>query len=245
MLGRSGDICSILPCLQAEYKETGNRPVLVVSKDYAELTKPLPWLVTEVFDGGFDYLGNALRWAKSGGKVDFIPQQGGSGYPSPARIHPSFQFTQWDRMGRLSEWEKLTLELPRTGNLKIPSKPFILMADHSLSSPFPHKDRLFDRLKSEFRSHSIVRCSSIKAPHLFDFLTLMDAADLIISIDTAFAHLSRACSTPFIMLATDVPSIWHGAAFHPRMSLHVRYADYEMREDELIYTAKKCLEIKR
>ena len=231
---------SCLPCLQSEFKETGVKPVLVVSKDYAELTKAIPWLVTEVFDGGFDFLGNALRWAKSRGKVDFIPQVHGVGYPHPARKHPSFQFCQWDRMGRLHQWNELTLELPRTGNLSIPDKPFVLIADHSQSSPFSHKDRIYERCKKEFPEHSIVRLSSIRTPHLFDFLTLYDSASLLISIDTAHAHLSRASKVPFIMLATDSPSSWHGSGYHPRMSLHVRYSDYLLREDEIFHVAKNA-----
>lgn len=244
MLGRNGDVISILPCLQQEFKETGIKPILVVSKDYAELTKPLSWLVTEVFDGGFDFLGNAVRWAKSRGKVDFIPQVHGVGYPQPTRKHPSFQLDQWSRMGRLEQWNELTLELPRFANLAIFEDPTILLFDHSQSSPFPHKDDLFEALTKEFPSHSIVRGSSMRMPRLLDFLTLMDAAVLIVTIDTSFLHLSRATKTPVIALVTDNPSLWHGSAWHPRFAMHCRYKDYELRKSELLWTAKKVIQNK-
>lgn len=240
-LGKSGDVLSIIPCLQAEYRETGKKPTLIVSKDYSALPKMLPWLNVEEFDGSFEFIGNALRWAKQFGKVDFIPQMSGVGYPQPARKHPSFQYSQWDRMGRLHQWNELTLELPRTGNVTIPDKPYVLLADHSQSSPFAPIEDLHSALVKEFPSHSIVRCSSIRLPLLLDFLSLMDAGGLIVSIDTSFLHLSRATKTPVIALATDNPSLWHGSAFHPRMSLHVRYADYPLRKSELLWTAKRCV----
>lgn len=241
LLGKSGDVLSILPCLHAEYLETGKRPTLIVSKDYSAIPKILPWLNVEEFDGSFEFIGNALRWAKKFGKVDFIPQMSGVGYPQPVRNHPSFQYCQWDRMGRLHQWNELTLELPRVHNVTIPKQPFILLADHSQSSPFQHIDRLFEKLKKEFPNHSIIRLSSIRLPSLLHFLPLYDAADLLISIDTSHAHLSRASKVPFIMLATDVPGTWWGSGFHPRMSLHVRYSDYELREGELFWVAKRLV----
>jgi len=252
-LGKAGDVLSIICCLQSEFKETGVKPSLIVAKAYANLVRPHDWLHVEEFDGDFEFIGNALRWSKQRGKIDFMPMMsGGVGYPQPARKHPSFQLDQWDRMGRLNQWKELTLELPRMPladalmpRYKPDTGPFILLADHSQSSPFEPIEDLYDSLVKEFPSRSIVRCSSIRTPHLFDFLTLMDAADLVISIDTSFAHLSRACKTPFIMLATDKPSLWHGSAFHPRMSLHVRYSDYELRKSEIIWVAKQCLKINR
>lgn len=250
MLGRNGDILSILPCLQQEFKETGVKPILVVSKDYAELTKSIPWLVTEVFDGGFDFLGNALRWAKSRGKVDFIPQVHGVGYPHPARKHPSFQLCQWDRMGRLHQWNELTLELPRTDfklggwNSDIADLPSILFADHSQSSPFPHVTDLFESLKKEFPRHHVQRLSTLRFPHLLDCLALYDASDLIVTIDTAHLHMSRATKTPVIALVTDVPGTWWGSAYHPRFAMHCRYRDYELRKSELLFTAKRVVKNK-
>jgi hypothetical protein len=241
LLGKNGDLLSVLPCLQAEYNETGKRPTLIVSKDYSALPKVLPWLNVEEFDGSFEFIGNALRWAKKFGKVDFIPQMSGVGYPQPARRHPSFQYSQWDRMGRLHQWNELTLELPRIASTPIPKQPFILLADHSQSSPFSAIEDLHSALFKEFPSHSIVRCSSIRLPLLLGFLSLMDAAELIVSIDTSFLHLSRATKTPVIALATDVPGGWWGSAYHPRMSLHVRYSDYPLRKSELLWTAKKIL----
>jgi hypothetical protein len=245
MLGKSGDILSILPCLHAEFKETGIKPSLIVSNYYAALPRSIPWLAVEEFDGDFDFLGNALRWAKRRGPVDFIPQIHGIGYPKPKRNHPSFQLDQWDRMGRLHQWGTLPLEIERGRLIALIPSPNILFADHSQSSPFPHAEDLTAALKAEFPGHCVTRLSSVRLPLLTDFLALYDAADLLVTIDTAHLHLSAATKTSVIALATDNPSPWHGSAYHPRMALHVRYKDYELRKSELLWTARKCVAAKK
>lgn len=246
-LGKSGDILSILPCLHAEFLETGKKPTLVVSKDYSALPKALPWLVVEEFDGKFDCLGNALRWAKLRGRVDHIPQMYGIGYPQPKRNHPSFQYDQWDRMGRLHQWGTLPLTIERFGSIMFPlvPQPSILVADHSQSSPFAEIDDLIEALKNQFPGHHVTRLSSVRLASLLDFLALYDAADLIVTIDTAHAHLCKASTVPVIMLATDHPSTWHGSAYHPRFAAHIRYKDYKIRKNELLWIAEKLIRSKR
>ncbi len=247
MLGKSGDILSILPCLQAEYRETGIKPTLVVAQEYAALPRALPWLSVEEFPDSFERLGEAIKWAKLRGKVDFVPQLFGVDYPIPVRRNPSFQYCQWERMGRLHQWAELTLELPFSVRkwqavLKL-EQPTILLCDHSQSSPFAPIEDLHSSLVKEFPSHSIVRSSSYRYPLLLDMLTLMDAMDLIVAIDSAPLHLSRACKTPVIALVTDHPSTWHGSGYHPRFALHVRYSDYALRKDEMLWVAKKELTV--
>ena len=192
-------------------------------------------------DCSFDFLGILVREAKKFERVDFIPQIHSVGYPKSPLKTPSFCLEAWERCGRLHQWKELTLELPRTAGAKIPDQPFILLSDHSQSSPFASIEDLYESIQKTFPSHSIVRCSTIRLPLLTGLLTLMDAADLIVAIDSAPLHLSRACKTPVIALVTDQPSTWHGSAWHPRFSLHVRYSDYELRKSELLWTAKQIL----
>jgi len=243
MGGKNGDLLSITPCLYAEWIETGRNPTLITSKEYASIPLALDWLKTIQYPGNWEDLGGMIKWAKQFGRVDFIAQQHSVGsYPIPSRKHPSFQYDQWDRCGRLHQWGKLPLILPRTGNAQKPDEgPYILYADHSQSSPFDHREDLFLELEKTFPSHSIVRCSSMRLPLLLDFLSLMDGAELIVTIDTSFLHLSAATDTPVICLVTDKPSLWHGSAYHPRMSLHVRYSDYQSRKREIISTAKRII----
>ncbi len=246
MLGKAGDVLSVLPCLQAEFKETGIKPSLIVAKEYAALPRALPWLSVEEFDGSFEHIGNAIRMAKRTGPIDFLPQMSGSNYPTPPRKHPSFQYDQWDRMGRLHQWKELTLELPRPLNAapwhcRTRDSGCILFADHSQSSPFPHVEDLYQSLKKSFQDYEIIRMSTLRLRNLLEALPLMDDAALLVTVDTAWLHLSRAVKTPVIALVTDQPSTWHGSCYHPRMSLHVRYSDYQLRKSELLHVAKQIL----
>ena len=240
-LGKHGDILSILPMLQEEYLFTSCRPSLIVSKEYSEIPLELDWLKTIIWEGSWQDLAGALRFAKTLGDKIFTPQTHGAGFPIQ-RKHPSFQLDQYDRCGRLDQWSKLPLNLPRRkSSVEIPTIPFILFADHSQSSPFQHKEDLYTLLKDNFPSHTIVRCSSSRLPRLLDLLALMDAADLLVCVESMHLHLSAACNTPVIALATDTPSRWHGSCYHPRMSAHIRYGDYENRKSELIQVAKNAV----
>lgn len=248
LLGKHGDILSVLPCLHAEFKETGVKPSLIVAKEYAALPKSLPWLSVEEFPGTFERIGEAIKWAKQRGQIDYLPQMSGVGYPSPVRKHPSFQYDQWDRMGRLHQWQELGLELPRltpaTMGIATPKdwgRKYILIADHSQSSPFAHIEDLHDSLTKSFPDYQIARLSALRLPNLLYGLVALDDASLIVTIDTAWLHLSRAVKTPVIALVTDHPSTWHGSAWHPRFAMHCRYADYELRKSELLWTAKEIL----
>ena len=241
-LGKHGDILSILPILQEEYRVTRCRPALIVAKEYSEIPLELDWLETIIWEGDWQDLHGALRFAKIRGGVVHTPQTHGKDFPIK-REHPSFQLDQYDRCGRLKEWGTLPLTLPR-GNpsmVAFPPVPYIIFSDHSQSSPFPHKEELFTILKETFPSHLIVRLSSIRLPRLLDLLALMDAADLIVCVESMPLHLSLATRTPVIALATDTPSRWHGSAYHPRMALHVRYGDYALRREEIMSVAQRAV----
>ncbi len=246
-LAKHGDILSVLPILQEEYRETHIKPSLLVAKEYSEIPLELPWLHTIVFDGHWQDLKGAVKMAKGYSVPTLIPQTFGDGWPVQ-RKHPSFQLDQWDRCGRLHQWGTLPLDLPRRTQTSVGlatprdfGHPFILFADHSQSSPFPHKEDLATRLKDTFPQHQIVRLSSIRTPRLLDLLTLYDAADLLVTVETMHLHLSLATKTPVIALATDNPSRWHGSAYHPRFALHVRYGDYENRKAELLHVAWRAV----
>ncbi len=241
---------SILPVLQEEYRETGMKPSLLVAKEYSEIPLELPWLHTIIFDGHWQDLKGAVKMAKGYSVPTLIPQTFGEGWPVQ-RKHPSFQLDQWDRCGRLHQWGTLPLDLPRRTATSLPmgtprdqEQPFILYGDHSQSSPFPHKERLAEVLKKSFPDHQLLRLSGIRTPRILDLLPLFDAADLIVTVETMALHLSMATETPVICLATDNPSAWHGSAFHPRMSMHCRYLNYDLRESELIHVAKQCVKLK-
>jgi len=237
-LAKGGDVVSILPCLHADFKETGEKPHLIISNRYAHVLEGLDYLEPVIWTGDWGDIAGALREAKLKYREVLVPQMHGKDYV-PRRQYPSFQLDQWHRSGRLKDWGKLPLVYPRSHGT--PDSKYILLGDHSESSKFAHIEDLHLSLVAEFPHHRIVRLSSVRLPLLADLVALYDGADLIVTIDTLHAHLSAASSTPVIVLATDSPSKWHGTAFHPRMAAHIRYGDYEMKKSQLMHAAKQCV----
>jgi len=236
-LGKIGDIISILPCLHADYEETGEKSHLVVSRRYAGILEGLDYVEPVIWTGDWQDVTGALRDAKHRFGEVAIVQMHAKDYV-PRRQFSSFQLDQWSRCNRLHQWGKLPLPFPKAQGT-IESK-IILLGDHSESSPFPPIEDLNLLLTKEFPSHRIVRLSSRNVA-LPELLALYDAAELIVTIDTMHAHFTLASKTPTIVLATDRPSRWHGTAFHPRMAAHVRYGDYEMKKDQLFHIARQCV----
>lgn len=233
---------SALPMIHHDYVKSGVKPEVVAVRPYSELLNAVDYVQVKKFEGSMQDLSGAIKLAKEDSRDVKVTQLHGKGFTFEHR-HPSFQYDQWDRGGMLDKWDKLPLVIPRGKSLtpKVNEKPTIIFADHSQSSPFPHKEELAKLLIENFPSHHVVRLSSIQAPHLFDVLALMDAADLIVAVETAHLHMSKACSKPVIALVTDKPSRWHGSAWSSRFSMHCRYSDFPRRKDELVRTAKNAI----
>lgn len=238
ILGKAGDLVSVLPCFHADFIETGNKPHVIVATKYATILHGLNYVEPVTWSGDWQDVEGALLSAKRHYREIVVPQMHSESY-LPKRMYPSFQLDQWHRCGRLRQWGTLPLVMPRHEE-KIDGK-MILLGDSSESSPFPHVEDLHSTLVKEFPQHRIVRLSTVKLPLLADLLALYDAADLIVTIDTIHMHLTGASKTPVIALATDKPGRWHGTAYHPRMAAHIRYGDYELKKPYLIHVARQCV----
>lgn len=228
-LGKSGDILSIVPILQEEFRVTGEKPVLVTSKEYASVVSRIDNLEVCALDCHWQHLDTAVRFAKQNFPQVLIPQMHGNGV-QPERKRASFQLDQWERCGYYDKWDKLPLTIPRNDLVKFPQTmdgPFILLGDHSESSPFAKVDELHAALAKAFPSHRIVRLSSIRCKNLTDLLMLYDAAELLVTIETAHIHLSKATETPVIALATDQPSRWHGSAGSMKFAFYCHYDEFD------------------
>lgn len=230
-LGKSGDVLSALPILYNELKRTGKAQILIVAKQYASVVEGIDYVQPVIWDGDWQDFNGAYAWAKKQfSKV--IPL---STYGKEITIQhksPSWQLDQWLRSGIETPWDDLELVIPREA-VKERAKT-ILLADESESSPFPYKGDLFKTLKFSFPEYRVERLSEIKLGNIKDFLPLLDAAACIVTIDTAFLHLSKATTTPVIALAYDGENRWRGSAWSKRFALCLRYSEYEARKDELV-----------
>lgn len=242
-LGKYGDIISCLPILLHRAKITGRKPIFITSRQYGHIALQADYLTPEFFEGQWYDLEGALKQAKKKHPKVVCLQTFGKEFPIHQGQH-SFQLDQYDRGGVLELWDKLPLKLSgkseasdamlRASN----GSRFVLFGDQSQSSPFLQKDELFemvqDYLNFQTPYRKLVRLSQMKMPSLCDFIPLYDRADAIICVDSAHLHLTKASRTPVLALATDKPTLWHGASWSKRFSFYCRYGEYEDRKHELI-----------
>lgn len=239
-LGKAGDILSVLPILYQEFKVTKKPPKLLVSSKYASVLNCVSYVDPRIWAGDFFDLSAAVKLVKGMGMDAVLLQVFGRDWPFMKRT-PSFQLEQWDRAGALEYFYDWPLMIDRRNRnrerdiiSKMGNRPFILVADYSESSPLPGKNRLVDVISNRFGdTHSVIQLSSIRATALTDFVGLYERASALVSIETSHLHLSRAVKRPMVALTTDIPSRWHGSAWHPRMQLQCRYSDLALREEEL------------
>lgn len=244
-LGKIGDVLSALLITQARYRSVQKPVNFVISKQYSALLDGIPWIKAHIYPGEWDDLRGAIKWAKTKFKRVIPLQTFGKDLPIQHRM-PGFQLDQRLRSGMGSIPD--ILELPRTGNVLaakyLTKQKNILVADQSESSKFPHSEDLFKIIAEHFPDYTVVRLSEIKLDRFRDFLALYDAADLIITVDTAHLHLSAATTTPVIALATDQPQKWHGSSDSGRFAFYCRYSEYLDRKPEFIHMAKLALQKK-
>lgn len=248
-LGKTGDILSILPILHDEFTRTRVKPKLVVSRDYASVLQAVSYVEPIIHANRFDDLSGAIKLVKSLGMEAVPLQVFGQAFPIQ-KTTPSFQLDQWTRGGVVDHFHEWPLVIDRRNHDKeralckaiAGKRHFILLADYSESSPFWQKEDLAKLLVGRFgATHAIIRLSEVRAHNFQDLLGLYHQASLLVSIETAHLHLSRAVSTPVVALATDIPSRWHGSAWHPRYAFHCRYGDFQERTDELLAACDRVL----
>ena len=232
---KHGDTASILPMLCKIHESTGKKPVVVASKKYEDLVLDCPSVTPDIYDGEWDDLRGALKYAKSKYRTVECLSTYGKNFPIEQRL-PSFQLDQWDRASMVPMFGSLPLVLKEPG-FHFEKKGSILLAMKSESSPFPHADDVRKIVYEMCPGRGVIDLSEIKMGKLSDFVALYDSAALLITIDTCHMHLSLASSVPVIAFAADMPSLWHGSAFHKRFSMHCRYRDFERRSEEF----KECL----
>jgi ADP-heptose:LPS heptosyltransferase len=243
-LGKIGDILSILSLLE-HYSKRDKAPVnLVIAKQYAGVVENLDYINPVIFDGHWQSLSEAIKFAKQRFDHVIVPQTYGKDTPIEHRT-PSFQYDQWLRAGGLALWDKLPLTIPRNGNLAADygvDRNTILFADQGESSPFEHVQRLAGLLQNTFAAtHRVVLLSGIRLERFTDFVQLYDAAACLIVTETAHLHLAKATKTPTFALVTDKPERWHGSAWSKTHKLHIRYSQYGRRERELIEGLRSVL----
>lgn len=245
--GKIGDVVNLLAILHDDFKTTGRKPTLVISKEYAPILDRIDYVEPHIWNGNWQDLRSAYIYAKQTFNEVIVPQIFGVEFPI-AKLTPSFQLDQWLRAGRLPDWDKLPLILPRPSNTNeivkkhFNGKPVILYADHSQSSPFSKKDDLGRLLFDHFSAtHQIIRLSEVRCPSPLDLLALFDTADCLVTVETMMLHLSAASTVPTVALIADSPTRWKGSAWSKRFLIHLRYSDYDNRREDIVRAVKRAV----
>jgi predicted GH43/DUF377 family glycosyl hydrolase len=246
LLGRTGDIISLLPCLKAE-ADSGHRPALMVSKQYASVLEGVSYVDPVIFSGKWDDLAAAHAEAKARGPVVCCQVAGPKEAVEELTYTPTgynhsqcdaFDKEIWRCAGHVENimalhplvFDRRNAEREADLCKQLPKgKKIILAALGGNSSPFPGKRLLLELLKLKFGrgAYAVVDLSEIKAVRVFDLLGLYEKAHILVAADSAPLHLAWATpGLPVVALTSDTPTLWHGTSWRPNHALYMRYGDF-------------------
>lgn len=260
LLGRTGDVLSVLPFLKAE-ADAGEKPTLIVSNQHSDVLEGVNYVNAVAFDGGIHLLRDAFAWAKlrfpkvkslqiigSGEDVGEITYQPAG---QKTAVTTSFVKEMWKVAGKMPLWDDV---LPLVFDQRSPEREAALLEGCALnkkkaavlvsvkgnSSPFPYADLLLELVRLKFNK----RFQVLELPHaarIYDLLALYEQAYCLISTDSAPLHLARACpGLPVMALTNDKPRLWNGSAWQPNWTWCCRYQDFPGRATEMLKAIETC-----
>ncbi len=271
LLGRTGDIIAVLPFLKAE-ADAGNKPTLVVSEEFASVLDGVSYVNVAPFDGGVHLIREAFEWAKERfpevkslqvtGSVKDVEEITYKPAGKARATATSFIKEMWSIAGHLKDWDNvwpLTFDQrspdreaklvdlvkpqknPKGGRPR-KERPFILVACHGTSSPFPYAGLLMEVLRLKFSGQFDV-VELPQAERIYDLLALYERAHCLVATDSAPLHLARAVPTlPVIALTNDRPILWNGSPWLPQWAWCSRYHDWPERALEMLTAIETCRE---
>jgi hypothetical protein len=242
-LGRYGDICNALPLVWNDYT-IGNRPTVVVSREFESLLDGISYADKLVFDGHYSNPAAALEEVKKSGGFEacYVAQCYGTSFD---RECPSFIQEVYRLVGQFDLFDKLPLyfnrrspsreaELVRQVDFE-DARPVILVAAEGHSSPFPHTAELWDMLRPLEAQFRFLSLDKVRAERFYDLLGLYERARGLISIDTGHLHLAQATpDLPVMALVTHSPDQWHGSPRRRNHMAHVHYDQFSARKGEIL-----------
>lgn len=240
-LGKYGDIINICPILLYEFQNTGKKPYFLTSWKYGDIAARMPYVEPVMWDGDWQDLKGAVKFAKSKFDNVVVTQTFGKDFPIQKK-RSSFALDAWDRAGIINLWDKIPLQLQVIQQFPASPKPHILFALKSQSSPFDGSEELLKLLAEAFPNHVLWSLDNTRLVNIVDCVSLYEASDLLVTIETAHLHLSRASTKPVIAFAANKPTLWHGSPYSDRFAFYCRYSEFKSRKDELMRVLKSCVQ---
>jgi hypothetical protein len=242
LLGRYGDIINLLPLMQHEFKETGQKPILMVAEQFASLLDGVSYVEPVIWTGSWEDFHAAMFWAKQVHPEAEIMSAAIYGRGKFIR-HCTHDFNResWRYAGARVPWGRLPLEFDRRGEsdrerqlaARYPGK--ILVSLGAKSSPLAGRRALLALIRQEFGPENVVDISEFPLFRLYDLIGLFDRAACLVSADSAPLHLAAASPRlPVVALINRSPERWYGSAWHPQHAATFFYDEHAARESEII-----------
>ena len=243
-LGRLGDNINLLPVAYAEHL-AGRRLTFVTAGKYSEIFDGVTYCDIKRYSG--DPI--ELQYAKDlcGGLTDLRVAQVFMNQDQ-RYLEPSFAKESYRLAGVLDLWRKFPYVLDRRSpereqellNQIFPKaydvEPFIAVATHGVSSPFPNSEKILSGLRERFAGWKIVDLSTIRAEKFHDLCGILDAASCLITIDTAHLWLSNVTKCPVVTLVNDG---WRGSPPPVTSVASFRYRDFQI--DQICDSVESCM----
>lgn len=260
LLGRAGDIISLLPLLYAD-RQAGIDSGLMVAKEFAGILDGVSYLTPVIFEGEMNEIDRAVDVAANLCSDVRVAQLAGPrnevlklayekiGLHEGDAQHSSFEIEAWRLAGRDDEWPRqhplvfdrrdddreLALIEKVFGDSD--DRPVILCALDGKSSPFPFKKLVLKLLQDQFEEWNVIDMADIRAERIYDLLGVMQwgGVKALVACDSAILHLAHACpKLPVVALIQDKPTLFFGSAWRTNHIAHIRYGDFPERFDYMV-----------
>lgn len=217
-LGRYGDIVNLLPILK-HCAENYTKPHLVISREFAPLLEGVSYVEPYPVDLRHNQIVPALEIAKRNFKHVINCAIWGTNFEI-TRVCASYNRESWRMAGFAHKFNDLTWypifdrrngERERALWSKLDNgKPMILVnVSKSVSSPFKQGEKILRLIQDSFGSGcNVVDLSALMLPQIYDLVSVMEKAAVLVSIDTSHLHLAAATSIPVVALTNPLP--WQG-----------------------------------
>lgn len=232
VLGKFGDIISLLPAFKKSFTATGRRPVVMVNEQYQSALGGVsyvePWTVTHDWPSGTVAARNE---AESRFSNVIVPQFWNDDRPMAAAASDSvLSLNGIDHRINVQEWPncseamwsiagldqedlkhfRVELDLRDMEREKAActtvsnwKKPVILYNLDGASCPFGLAPELLKALWPMSNMLQLVDLSRVRCEKVYDLVGLMDRAAGMITVDTSTLHLASASRVPYIAFTND------------------------------------------
>lgn len=250
-LGRNGDVINALPIAYEDSRIHG--PVdWIISEEFAGLLDGVSYVRPVIFKGQYwDLQGCVQEFSHRYDELRIV-QAWSANWPSVS-LGDSFVRSAWAQIGRRDwpgqlvfdrrspEREERLWQTMWKSNAGEPDHGPILVAVDGTSSPFAHRADLLNSLRERFGVNNVWLIDPI-AERIYDFLGIFWRAACLVTIDSAFLHLSWATPRmPVIALIADGPTSWHGTATRPNQAFRARYGEYPAKKEALLNAVAQTL----